>query len=211
MIYIAQVLITKMKIDISKYDILTLRPDTWINDNIINFYLNMLVERSAHTTNQGLPKVHTFHTFFAPKLMKHGYEGVQKWTKNVDIFCNDLILVPVFIESVHWCMAIINMHSKKISYYDSLGSLNFPLLVALEDYLRNEQLTKCNVEIKAHEWSKEHVTNFPQQENSNDCGVFSCMAAEFVCRNRNITFTQKNVSYFREKMILEIVTGKLLL
>lgn len=46
--------------------------------------------------------------------------------------------------------------------------------------------------------------------NGCDCGVFSCMFAEYICRGAKITFSQKEMKYFRKKMCLEIINGKLL-
>lgn len=47
--------------------------------------------------------------------------------------------------------------------------------------------------------------------NFSDCGVFSCMFAEFTSRDSKITFDQSRMEYFREKMVFEIMTGRLLL
>uniref|UniRef100_A0A452SR69 Ubiquitin-like protease family profile domain-containing protein n=1 Tax=Ursus americanus TaxID=9643 RepID=A0A452SR69_URSAM len=48
---------------------------------IINFYMNMLMERSKE---KGLPSVHAFNTFFFTKLKTAGYQAVKRWTKKVD-------------------------------------------------------------------------------------------------------------------------------
>lgn len=39
-------IITKFKLTITKYDIKSLEPSNWLNDQIINFYLNLIMERS---------------------------------------------------------------------------------------------------------------------------------------------------------------------
>lgn len=69
---------------------------------VINFYMNMLVERSK---SPHLPSVYTFNTFFFPKLRSSGYSTVRRWTKKVDIFSVDIILVPVHL-GVHWCLSV---------------------------------------------------------------------------------------------------------
>lgn len=52
----------------------------------------MIVARGG---NQNFQKVYAFNTFFIPKLTETGYESVKRWTKNVDIFSYDLLIVPV--------------------------------------------------------------------------------------------------------------------
>lgn len=69
---------------------------------IINFYMNLLMERSKE---KGLPTVHAFNTFFFTKLKTAGYQAVKRWTKKVDIFSVDLLLVPIHL-GVHWCLAV---------------------------------------------------------------------------------------------------------
>lgn len=55
------------------------------------------------------------------------------------------------------------------------------------------------------------LQKIPHQMNGSDCGMFSCMYAEFLCRDANITFTQDDMPYFRRKMVYEIYTCKLLM
>ena len=69
---------------------------------IINFYMNMLMERSKE---KGLPSVHAFNTFFFTKLKTAGYQAVKRWTKKVDVFSVDILLVPIHL-GVHWCLAV---------------------------------------------------------------------------------------------------------
>ena len=64
--------------------------------------MNLLVERSKEPS---LPSVHTFNTFFFPKLRSAGYSAVRRWTKKMDIFSVDILLVPVHL-GVHWCLSV---------------------------------------------------------------------------------------------------------
>lgn len=92
-----------------------------------------------------------------------------------------------------------------------MGQPNKRVLDALEQYLKDESKDKRQKPFDTSDWRLESVADCPRQMNGSDCGVFSCMFAEYVTRNHRINFTQDNMRYFREKMILEIVTGKLLL
>lgn len=92
------VVVDKFNIEITREDLQTLAPRQWLNDEIVNFYLQMIAERAKaqeevsfpQTTCSAIqsppfPKVHCFNTFFRKKLVDKGYQGVKKWTKKVRI------------------------------------------------------------------------------------------------------------------------------
>uniref|UniRef100_A0A0K8T5L9 Ubiquitin-like protease family profile domain-containing protein n=2 Tax=Lygus hesperus TaxID=30085 RepID=A0A0K8T5L9_LYGHE len=106
-----QVLVSKFKLDIRRADFMTLKNLNWLNDAIINFYMELIVERSG--SEKKYPSVYVFSTFFFPGL-KNGYERVRRYTKKVDLFSKELILVPIHL-SVHWCMAKIDMNIRRSS------------------------------------------------------------------------------------------------
>lgn len=68
----------------------------------MNFYMGLLVERSK---KQGYPAVYAFNTFFYAKLSSTSHKGVKKWTKGVDIFEHDIILVPIHLRT-HWTLLV---------------------------------------------------------------------------------------------------------
>lgn len=69
---------------------------------VINFYMKLLVERNKKA---GYPAVHAFNTFFYTKLTSGGYAGVRRWTRGVDLFEQDIVLVPVHLR-VHWALVV---------------------------------------------------------------------------------------------------------
>lgn len=84
---------------------------------VINFYMNLLVERSK---DPGLPSVNTLNTFFYPKLCSSGYSAVRRWTKKMDIFSKDILLVPVHL-GVHWCLSVsLNDHHNCVANLQSV-------------------------------------------------------------------------------------------
>ena len=204
-----KVVMVKFSISITRNDLHTLMHDSWLNDEVINFYMNLLVERSEN--NDSLPKVYAMNTFFIPKLLQSGHSALKRWTRKVDIFSYDIIPIPVHVGGVHWCMSIIHFKNKTIKYYDSMGHPNFRVLDSLEQYLKDESLDKKKEQFDMEGWTKESVKDCPRQMNGSDCGVFSCMFAEFISRDSKISFTQEHMQYFRQKMIFEISTGKLVL
>ena len=75
-------------------DLLRLRPGTWLNDEIINYYGAMIQKRSdiareakenAGVKGKQVLNVHYFSSFFWSKLKSAGYEKgrLAKWTKSV--------------------------------------------------------------------------------------------------------------------------------
>eukprot|EP00064_Thunnus_orientalis_P000837 superscaffoldBa00000048_g838 len=56
----------------------------------------------------------------------------------------------------------------------------------------------------------ELTEEIPQQMNGSDCGMFTCKYADYITKDKSITFTQKHMPYFRRRMVWEIVNHKLL-
>ncbi|XP_052889266.1 uncharacterized protein LOC128297625 [Anopheles moucheti] len=205
-----QVVMTKFNLQITGNDLVTLQDLNWLNDAVINFYMELLRERSELKRDQGLPKVYTMNTFFLPQLLKIGYSGVRRWTRKVDLLAHDIIVVPVHVGGIHWCMSTIDLRRKTIHYYDSMGSPNNAVLNALEQYLCEESMDKRKTPFDKSGLTKQNMRDCPRQKNGSDCGVFSCMFAEFLTRDHAITFDQSNMPYFRKKMTVEVMLGKLL-
>ena len=101
---------------------LCLQPKTWLNDEVINFFMELLKGRSS--SRDDLPRVHFFNTMFYAKLTKEGssydYTGVKRWTRKLKLFEYDLLVCPVHVHGNHWCLAVVNFLDKRFEYYDSL-------------------------------------------------------------------------------------------
>ena len=78
-------MINKFNMQITRQDLYTLVNESWLNDEVINFYMNLLIERSELGQSMGLPKVYAMNTFFIPRLLQAGHGGVKRWTKKVSI------------------------------------------------------------------------------------------------------------------------------
>ncbi|XP_066440433.1 sentrin-specific protease 1-like isoform X2 [Eleutherodactylus coqui] len=203
-----QVLSEAFRLTITRKDIMTLNSLNWLNDEIINFYMNLLMERSKR---KGLPKVHAFNTFFFPKLKCAGFPAVKRWTKKVDVFGVDILLVPVHL-GVHWCLAVIDFRKKTTTYYDSMGGTNNEACKILLQYLKQESQDKKGICFDTNGWllSSKKSHEIPQQMNGSDCGMFACKYADYITKEREITFTQHHMPYFRKRMVWEIIHQKLL-
>uniref|UniRef100_A0A8D1EAV1 Ubiquitin-like protease family profile domain-containing protein n=1 Tax=Sus scrofa TaxID=9823 RepID=A0A8D1EAV1_PIG len=203
-----EVLSEAFRLTITRKDIQTLNHLNWLNDEIINFYMNMLMERSKE---KGMPSVHAFNTFFFTKLKTAGYQAVKRWTKKVDVFSVDILLVPIHL-GVHWCLAVVDFRKKNITYYDSMGGINNEACRILLQYLKQESIDKKRKEFDTNGWQlfSKKSQEIPQQMNGSDCGMFACKYADCITKDRPINFTQQHMPYFRKRMVWEILHRKLL-
>ncbi|XP_052015603.1 sentrin-specific protease 2-like [Apodemus sylvaticus] len=202
------ILSSRFKLQVTREDIQTLESGRWLNDDIINFYLNLLVERNEE---QGYPALHVFSTFFYPKLKHSGYSSVKRWTRGVDIFEKEVIIVPIH-QQVHWSLVVIDIRKQNIAYLDSMGQSGNSICETIFQYLQNESRTRRNIELDPLEWKRYSMTSeeIPQQLNGSDCGVFTCKYADYIARDQPVTFTQQDMPFFRKKMVWEILHSHLL-
>ncbi|XP_028645178.1 sentrin-specific protease 1 isoform X2 [Grammomys surdaster] len=203
-----EVLSEAFRLTITRKDIQTLNHLNWLNDEVINFYMNMLMERSKE---KGFPSVHAFNTFFFTKLKTAGYQAVKRWTKKVDVFSVDILLVPIHL-GVHWCLAVVDFRKKSVTYYDSMGGINNEACRILLQYLKQESVDKKRKEFDTNGWQlfSKKSQEIPQQMNGSDCGMFACKYADCITKDRPINFTQQHMPYFRKRMVWEILHRKLL-
>ena len=103
----------KKKTTIDWSDLERLDEGQYLNDNLIGFYLRFLEQQAENRSPELLKKIYFFNTFFFASLTNTqkgkkpiNYEGVQKWTRGIDLFTYDYVVVPIN-ESTHWYVAII--------------------------------------------------------------------------------------------------------
>lgn len=96
----------KKRVIVEFNDLLRLDNEEYLNDNLVEFALRWLRHQADDP-----PNIYWFSTYFFDKLTKGrgkkiDYEGVKKWTKDIDLFSYDYVVVPVN-EDYHWWLAII--------------------------------------------------------------------------------------------------------
>ncbi|KAJ1407653.1 Ulp1 protease family, C-terminal catalytic domain [Sesbania bispinosa] len=191
-----------------------LGPGAWLNDEVINLYLELLKEREQREPQKFL-KCHFFNTFFYKKLIsgRNGYDfkSVRRWTSQrklgYGLFECDKIFVPIHKE-IHWCLAVINKKDKKFQYLDSLKGRDNHVLHVLAKYFVDEVKDKTGKDIDVSTWEKEFVEDLPEQENGFDCGVFMIKYADFYSRGLGLCFKQEHMPYFRLRTAKEILRLK---
>lgn len=201
-------------IDITGEVLQCLRPGAWLNDEVINVYLELLKEREKREPEKYL-KCHFFNTFFYKKLIsgRDGYDfkSVRRWTTQRKlgyglIEC-DKIFVPIHKE-IHWCLAVINKKDAKFQYLDSLGGTDTQVLDKLARYFVDEVKEKSGKAIDISSWEQEFVEDLPEQKNGWDCGMFMIKYADFYSRGGGLCFRQEHMPYFRMRTAKEILRLK---
>lgn len=93
-------------------DLSRLDDDEFLNDNLISFFMQYL-ETFMETNRPELYKrTYFFNSYFFERLTKNvkgrgiNFDAVSRWTKAIDIFNRDFVVVPVN-ENLHWYLAII--------------------------------------------------------------------------------------------------------
>uniref|UniRef100_A0A1A7W8N0 SUMO1/sentrin specific peptidase 5 n=1 Tax=Iconisemion striatum TaxID=60296 RepID=A0A1A7W8N0_9TELE len=181
-------------------DLLTLADQNWLNDQVMNMYGELIMESSHHT-------VHFLNSFFHRQLMTKGYEGVKRWTKQVDLFSKSLLLVPIHLE-VHWCLVTADIATKKICLYDSQGHVLQKVARNMLKYLMTEAKEKKQPAFEDG-WTVSYDEEIPQQTNENDCGVFVLEYSRCLALSRPFQFSQKDIPNIRKRIYKELCDCKL--
>ncbi|TYH29678.1 hypothetical protein ES288_A01G031600v1 [Gossypium darwinii] len=198
-------------IDIRGEVLQCLKPGSWLSDEVINLYLELLKERENREPKKFL-KCHFFNTFFYKKLVSSeggcNYKAVKRWTSQRKLgyclFDCDKIFVPIH-KDIHWCLAVINKKDRKFQYLDSLRGRDGKVLNALANYFVEEVRDKSGQDIDISSWEQEHVEDLPAQKNGFDCGMFMLKYIDFYSRGLSLSFGQEHMRYFRSRTAKEIL------
>lgn len=93
-----------------------LKKRLYLNDSLIDFYIKYLERRYKKQRTSFRDNSMFFSSFFFGRLTQRStkgidYEGVKSWTKNIDIFSQKYVFVPI-CESYHWSlMVIVNLNN----------------------------------------------------------------------------------------------------
>ena len=186
----------------------------WLNDEVINFILELLKARSG--SGEGLPNAHFFSTHFYTKLASDGYAAVRRWTgvpskgTMFDLFSMDLVVVPIHLGN-HWALAVIDFRNDRrgLYYYDSIGFDGTAHLDRLREYLHDESLDKRRASWEDKDFKTCPKAPMPKQGNGWDCGVFMLEAAARISKNEELDFNQTHMNFIRKRLLVEIKNGQL--
>lgn len=194
--------VSAFSIDLTVRDLSTLADGQWLNDNIIDFYLNMVTDQNK--------AVYCWTTHFYTTLKQKGYQGVARWAKRrkINVFEKDRVIVPINIMGTHWALAVIDNRRKRISYFDSLASRGNIAAVELLQVYMSKEAERLLLPQVTYDLIPGEKT--PQQQNGYDCGVFTCTVAKCISGEQPLRFSQQDMRNIRRRMAYEIILQKLL-
>ena len=197
--------ISEYKYRILRRDYRSLTGHNFLNDRIIDAYLDLIKERNV---KEKMSKIYPLECYMFTKLernFKESFEQLFRWIKT-DLTDYDIILVPIHKNS-HWTLISCVVKERKLYYYDSVvgsrGCSNAPRIMRkfMEEYFQRRD--------KPGAFTTKIVEEAPTQGNGYDCGVFVCKNAEKIARGVMVNTSQDEINKARKSMIFEIFSGLL--
>ncbi|CAK8530321.1 unnamed protein product [Lathyrus sativus] len=211
-------------VSISKRDVALLQPETFLNDTIIDFYIKYLKNKLSTDEQK---RFHFFNSFFFRKLAdldkdpssasdgRAAFQRVRKWTRKVNLFEKDYIVIPVNY-SLHWSLIVICHPGEVPCFRDEeiKESSKVPCILHM-DSLRGHHKGLKNViqSYLCEEWKERHPNmvddvsskflqlrfislELPQQGDLYDCGLFLLHYVECFLGEAPIKFNPFNITKY---------------
>ncbi|KAL7208150.1 hypothetical protein ACSBR1_029989 [Camellia fascicularis] len=211
-------------VSISKRDVDLLQPDTFVNDTIIDFYIKYLKNEMKPEERH---RFFFFNSFFFRKLIdldkdppssfegRAAFQRVRKWTRKVNLFEKDYVLIPVNF-NYHWSLIVI-CHPGEVAKFqdeDVEKSLKVPCILhmdsikgnhtGLKDFIQSylweewkERQKEASEDISSKFFSLRFVPlELPQQQNSFDCGLFLLHYVERFLDEAPLNFSPFKITKF---------------
>ena len=204
----------KVSDDISKnLDLSCLNTPNWLNDEVINTYLELLRKEN--------PNVFMFTTFFFVAFSQKGFSGVRNYYRKHDILSFKVIFIPIHLSN-HWFL--ITCDKKELvsfdpyNYPESAGLKKEHLLKGNRKYHESiltdlkENYFKPLFHMHRRNWSDMAIKvktppNIPAQNNLFDCGVFLLAFAKYMVFEKEFDFSNGDMRSMRNEIKREIVNG----
>ncbi|PKY00061.1 cysteine proteinase [Aspergillus campestris IBT 28561] len=197
---------------LTKKDLATcFTPMEWLNDEVINAYLGLIVDYLRRTHNNAgrhdKPRFHAFNSFFFTNLREKGYASVRRWATRAKIGGQsllevDTVFVPVHHQH-HWTLILVKPSDRTIEHFDSLGALSARHVATVQTWLRGE----LGDSFVQSEW-RVLPSRSPQQDNGSDCGVFLLSTAKAVAVGLEpLSYGATDTPLLRRKIVAELMNG----
>jgi sentrin-specific protease 1 len=205
------------ELSFTRKDAATMKPGVWLNDEMVNFAIGAMAARETRlrsgeaAAGSSRRRAHFMSTFFVKKLCGEGgagydYDAVRRWTTfkklGYDALQCDTIIIPVH-QGIHWVLATIELKNERVRLYDSLLGEDHHLLECLKRWVSDEYENKKSVAVDTASWIAEHPKEIPRQMNGCDCGVFMLKYADYIASGCPLTFSQKDMGYFRRRIVAD--------
>ena len=193
-------------------------PSGWLNDNVINGYLDSVVDYGlkARGHKRGeTPKLHAFNSAFYKNITERGVESVKRWSRRPKISGKDLlkvehVFIPVNVGGAHWTLLVVSPVWKRIEYFDSLHGSSGAAIRNAKAWVKMELGDAWN----EHEWEVVEDPALrgrgkgPRQSNGSDCGVFTITTAKMISLGVDpMAITAGDMPLQRRRVVAELVNG----
>ena len=193
-------------------------PSGWLNDNVINGYLDSVVDHGlqARGHRRGeTPRLHAFNSAFYKNITERGVESVKRWSRRPKISGKDLlkvehVFIPVNVGGAHWTLLVVSPVWKRIEYFDSLHGSSAAAIRNAKAWIKMELGEAWD----EHEWEVVEDPALagrgkgPRQSNGSDCGVFTITTAKMISLGVDpMAITASDMPLQRKRVVVELVNG----
>ncbi|XP_062978400.1 uncharacterized protein LOC134396010 [Elgaria multicarinata webbii] len=186
------------------YDLETLKGSNWVNDRIIDAFLAsrmILAEELGHGRTVFMLSCHFMQTLMCESLSVQTMQFCMKY----GVLQKDVLIIPVNDQRVHWILIVIILKTKTMLYLDSKHGLDRTIITAITSFLGHLYELDSGKPYTFEDWSFFAPTDIPRQDNSTDCGPFTCAIAHLVTSGVQLQFNQSDMAFIRPWIAREIV------
>jgi len=183
--------------------LLLITPRTWLNDNIIQNYISLLIDFCDQNVLE-------LNTDFLISYKRNGYNFIYKWFKvkypSLDNY--QRIVIPINPDSRHWALLVVEIWEGKIYCADSFNHLYIEELTLASEFLNQifiDYFQESSVKRAIPKNWKYEKWNSPKQSNTYDCGVFTCTNARYLLFNQHPDYTEKDIPLLRHRIAWELI------
>ncbi|KIX98089.1 uncharacterized protein Z520_06169 [Fonsecaea multimorphosa CBS 102226] len=184
----------------------------WLNDEVINGYLNLVVAHGRQNDRPTqVPTHHAFVSFFFNNLESRGYDSVKRWASRAKIGGKNLleteaVFIPVN-SGAHWTLCVVSGKNRTIAHYNSLRGNGRRYINTVKTWVAAE----LGSAFKESEWTFIDAGESPQQTNMDDCGVFTITSARQIMLGLTpMSYSPDMIPLQRRRIVAELVNGALL-
>jgi hypothetical protein len=158
-------------------DIHTLKKGKWLNDAIINEFLNLIPIQD----NTSVLSTYYTQIKISSERAKRSFDGKR------------YVYIPINIKNSHWFFMKMDLQRKTIQVYDSLHTHRTKWL--------KERLTK-NFPLDIQEFTFEETPEeYPEQNNGVTCGVYTCIGMLYLLTGKEFDFDDDMLEDYGRKFI----------
>lgn len=179
-------------------DLKRMEKDQWLNDACVNTFLEVVLAKSKNCIMANSYFAQCFNEQRPYKLFRKsdGSTPTSLYQEKKPIF------MPLNVGGAHWALLVIDFSKRKLCYYDSLSMRPGAEVEKVKAILQT-LAAKENVSLAKKDWQCV-IEKCPQQTNGNDCGVFTCMAAERLMQGLPLDYSARDVPSARRRMLTEL-------